>query len=164
MPFLVLTGEKASGTFLIEQAKLIATNVSGKVVQDSGHWLMEEAPDQVIPRDISVAGFNSLMVAAALPASFVDSSAIFGSGSASSGDATTLLASRSLHASSFFPTTFFCSGCLLRLQLVYGFLSLCRSHPQFSNFSVEEPSDSQHRILYGSPVIEVHSESATTRL
>jgi pimeloyl-ACP methyl ester carboxylesterase len=49
MPFLVLTGEKASGAFLIEQAKLVATNVSGTVVQGSGHWLMEEAPDQVIP-------------------------------------------------------------------------------------------------------------------
>jgi pimeloyl-ACP methyl ester carboxylesterase len=49
MPFLVLTGEKASGTFLIDQAKLVAINVSGTVAQASGHWLMEEAPDQVIP-------------------------------------------------------------------------------------------------------------------
>ena len=49
MPVLVLTGEKASGTFLIEQAKLVATNVSGTVVKGSGHWLMDEAPDQVVP-------------------------------------------------------------------------------------------------------------------
>jgi pimeloyl-ACP methyl ester carboxylesterase len=49
MPFLVLTGEKASGTFLIDQTKLVATNLSGTVVQGSGHWLMEEAPEQVIP-------------------------------------------------------------------------------------------------------------------
>lgn len=49
MPFLVLTGEKASGTFLIDQTKLVATNVSGTVIQGSGHWLMEEAPEQVIP-------------------------------------------------------------------------------------------------------------------
>jgi pimeloyl-ACP methyl ester carboxylesterase len=49
MPFLVLTGEKASGTFLIEQVKLVATNVSGTVVKGSGHWLMEEAPKTVIP-------------------------------------------------------------------------------------------------------------------
>jgi hypothetical protein len=39
MPFLVLAGEKASGTFLIDQAKLVATNVSGTGVQGSGHWL-----------------------------------------------------------------------------------------------------------------------------
>lgn len=49
MPFLVLTGEKASGTFLIDQAKTVATKVSGTVVKNSGHWLMEEAPDQVVP-------------------------------------------------------------------------------------------------------------------
>lgn len=49
MPFLVLTGEKASGTFLIDQAKLVATNVTGTVVKGSGHWLMDEARGQVVP-------------------------------------------------------------------------------------------------------------------
>jgi pimeloyl-ACP methyl ester carboxylesterase len=49
IPFMVLTGEKASGTFLIDQVKLVAVHVSGQVVKGSGHWLMEEAPDQVIP-------------------------------------------------------------------------------------------------------------------
>jgi pimeloyl-ACP methyl ester carboxylesterase len=50
MPMLVMTGEKASGDFLIQQARLVATNVEGVVVRNSGHWLMEEAPDQVIPK------------------------------------------------------------------------------------------------------------------
>ena len=50
MPMLVLTGEKASGETLIQQARLVATNVEGVVVRGSGHWLMEEAPDQVIPK------------------------------------------------------------------------------------------------------------------
>jgi pimeloyl-ACP methyl ester carboxylesterase len=49
MPVLVLTGEKAGGNFLIEQARLVATNVQGQVVAGSGHWLMEEAPQQVMP-------------------------------------------------------------------------------------------------------------------
>lgn len=49
MPILVLTGEKASGNFLIEQVKLVATEVQGKVILGAGHWLMEEAPQQVIP-------------------------------------------------------------------------------------------------------------------
>jgi pimeloyl-ACP methyl ester carboxylesterase len=49
MPVLVLTGEKASGTTLIEQAKLVASHVQGQVVPGSGHWLMEEAPQVVIP-------------------------------------------------------------------------------------------------------------------
>jgi pimeloyl-ACP methyl ester carboxylesterase len=50
MPMLVLTGEKASGTFLIEQARLVDSNVEGVVIKGSGHWLMEEAPQQVIPQ------------------------------------------------------------------------------------------------------------------
>ena len=49
MPVFVLTGEKASGTFLIDQTKLVATNVEGKVVAGSGHWLMDEAPQITIP-------------------------------------------------------------------------------------------------------------------
>ena len=48
-PMLVLTGEKASGDFLIQQGRLVAKNVEGVVVRKSGHWLMEEAPNQVIP-------------------------------------------------------------------------------------------------------------------
>ncbi len=50
MPMLVLTGEKASGNTLIEQARLVDTNVKGVIIQGSGHWLMEEAPHQVIPQ------------------------------------------------------------------------------------------------------------------
>lgn len=50
MPMLVLTGEKASGEFLIEQAKLVDTNVEGVVIKGKGHWLMDEAPQEVIPR------------------------------------------------------------------------------------------------------------------
>lgn len=53
MPMLVLTGEKASGEFLIQQGRLVADNVEGVVVKNSGHWLMEEAPDQVIPKLVS---------------------------------------------------------------------------------------------------------------
>src|SRR3989441_576013 len=49
MPVFVLTGEKASGTFLIDQTKLVASNVEGKVVAGSGHWLIDEAPQTTIP-------------------------------------------------------------------------------------------------------------------
>ena len=49
MTMLVLSGEKAGGTFLIEQAKLVASDVRGQVVTGAGHWLMEEAPAVVIP-------------------------------------------------------------------------------------------------------------------
>jgi len=49
MPMLVLSGEKAGGTFLIDQARMVATDVRGQVIAGSGHWLMEEAPKSVIP-------------------------------------------------------------------------------------------------------------------
>jgi pimeloyl-ACP methyl ester carboxylesterase len=49
MPVLVLSGEKAGGAFLIEHAKLVASDIRGQVVPRVGHWLMEEAPHTVIP-------------------------------------------------------------------------------------------------------------------
>jgi pimeloyl-ACP methyl ester carboxylesterase len=54
MPVLVLTGEKASGTFLIDQARLVAGDVRGGVIKGSGRWLMEEAPASVFP---AITGF-----------------------------------------------------------------------------------------------------------
>jgi pimeloyl-ACP methyl ester carboxylesterase len=60
MPMLVLAGEKASGNFLIEQGRLVDTDVHGVVVKGSGHWLMEEAPRQVIPQ--LVAFINKSLV------------------------------------------------------------------------------------------------------
>jgi len=53
MPMLVLTGEKASGEFLIQQGRLVDDHVEGVVIKGSGHWLMDEAPDQVIPKLVS---------------------------------------------------------------------------------------------------------------
>jgi pimeloyl-ACP methyl ester carboxylesterase len=56
MPMLVLTGEKASGEFLIAQGRLVADNVEGVVVKRSGHWLMDEARDQVVPKLVAFLG------------------------------------------------------------------------------------------------------------
>jgi pimeloyl-ACP methyl ester carboxylesterase len=50
MPMLVLSGEKAGGQFLIDQGRLVNTNVEGVIITGSGHWLIDEAPDQVIPK------------------------------------------------------------------------------------------------------------------
>ena len=50
MPVLVLGGEKSGGEFLIAQGKMVATNVEGVLIQGSGHWLIDEAPGQVIPK------------------------------------------------------------------------------------------------------------------
>jgi pimeloyl-ACP methyl ester carboxylesterase len=58
MPLLVLSGEKAGGPFLIDQGRMVASNVDGVLVKGSGHWLMEEAPDQVIPRLVEFLNRN----------------------------------------------------------------------------------------------------------
>jgi pimeloyl-ACP methyl ester carboxylesterase len=46
MPVLVIGGEKALGDALAQQMKLIASNVTVVVLKDTGHWLMEENPNQ----------------------------------------------------------------------------------------------------------------------
>ncbi len=56
MPMLVLTGEKASGEYLIKQGRMVADNVEGVIVKGSGHWLMDEARDQVVPKLVSFLG------------------------------------------------------------------------------------------------------------
>jgi pimeloyl-ACP methyl ester carboxylesterase len=49
MPMLVLSGEKAGGQFLIDQGRMVDSDVEGVIIKGSGHWLIDEAPDQVIP-------------------------------------------------------------------------------------------------------------------
>ena len=56
MPVLVLGGEKSGGDFLITQGKMVATNVEGVLVTGSGHWLIDEAPGQEIPRLVEFFG------------------------------------------------------------------------------------------------------------
>jgi pimeloyl-ACP methyl ester carboxylesterase len=56
MPMLVLGGEKSGGAFLIEQGRLVDTNVEGVLVPGSGHWVLEEAPGFVIPKLVAFLG------------------------------------------------------------------------------------------------------------
>jgi pimeloyl-ACP methyl ester carboxylesterase len=56
MPVLVLGGEKSGGEFLITQGKMVATDVEGVIITGSGHWLIDEAPDQVIPKLVEFFG------------------------------------------------------------------------------------------------------------
>ncbi len=49
IPMLVLSGEKAGGEFLIEQGRMVDSNAKGVLIKGSGHWLIDEAPQQVIP-------------------------------------------------------------------------------------------------------------------
>lgn len=46
MPVLAIGGDKSLGEFLGRQLHLAASNVTAVVIEDSGHWLLEEQPDQ----------------------------------------------------------------------------------------------------------------------
>lgn len=44
MPVLAIGGEKANGVLLGQQMKLVSTDAAVIVLQNTGHWLMEENP------------------------------------------------------------------------------------------------------------------------
>ena len=48
MPVLALGGECSFGTAALNSMRLLATDVRGGVVPDSGHWIAEERPDFVV--------------------------------------------------------------------------------------------------------------------
>lgn len=48
MPVLAIGGDKANGTVLGEQMKLVAENSTTIVLKNCGHWLMEEQPKETM--------------------------------------------------------------------------------------------------------------------
>ena len=48
MPVLSIGGEKANGDVLAYQMKLVATDVTFVVLKDTGHWVMEERPQETM--------------------------------------------------------------------------------------------------------------------
>lgn len=48
MPVLVISGAKAGGPGLGEQLKLVATNVTSIVLENTGHWVIDENPTAVM--------------------------------------------------------------------------------------------------------------------
>jgi pimeloyl-ACP methyl ester carboxylesterase len=48
MPVLSIAGEKAAGNVLGQQMKLVATNVTTVVLENTGHWVMEERPKETM--------------------------------------------------------------------------------------------------------------------
>jgi pimeloyl-ACP methyl ester carboxylesterase len=46
MPVLAIGGEKANGTVLGEQMKIVATDATMVVLKDCGHWVLEEKPKE----------------------------------------------------------------------------------------------------------------------
>ncbi|HTO53161.1 MAG TPA: alpha/beta hydrolase [Myxococcota bacterium] len=48
MPVLAIGAEKSFGTAMADDVRFVATNVTGLVIPNSGHWLMEEQPADTI--------------------------------------------------------------------------------------------------------------------
>jgi pimeloyl-ACP methyl ester carboxylesterase len=48
IPVLSIGGEKSLGDALGQQAKLVATNATVIVLKDTGHWIMEERPQETM--------------------------------------------------------------------------------------------------------------------
>ena len=53
MPVLSIAGEKASAAILGPQVKLVATTLTAVDFKDTGHWLMEERPEETMQALIS---------------------------------------------------------------------------------------------------------------
>jgi len=48
MPVLGVGGEKSFGTGMADELRFVASNVSGRIVPHSGHWIMEENPQATV--------------------------------------------------------------------------------------------------------------------
>jgi pimeloyl-ACP methyl ester carboxylesterase len=48
MPALAIGGAKANGELLGQQMKLVASDATTVVLPDTGHWVLEERPDETI--------------------------------------------------------------------------------------------------------------------
>ena len=46
MPLLAIGGEKSLGEFLGQQAREVASDVTVVVLKDTGHWVLEERPQE----------------------------------------------------------------------------------------------------------------------
>jgi pimeloyl-ACP methyl ester carboxylesterase len=56
MPILALGAEKSFGTQQADIMRVVGTNVEGGIITNSGHWVMEEQPDQTVKAIVDFLG------------------------------------------------------------------------------------------------------------
>ncbi|MGO7898051.1 alpha/beta fold hydrolase [Rhizobium ruizarguesonis] len=59
MPILAIGGDHSYGPAMKDELLAVADNVQGAVIKDSGHWIMEEQPDQAVALIVDFIGMNS---------------------------------------------------------------------------------------------------------
>jgi pimeloyl-ACP methyl ester carboxylesterase len=69
MPVLTIGGDKANGAALAGQGKLVATNATSVILSNTGHWLMEESPQETTNALIRFLGTAAQASAASSSAS-----------------------------------------------------------------------------------------------
>ncbi len=67
MPVLSIGGDKANGEALRQQVKLVATNASSVVLPNTGHWIMEESPQETTDALMRFLGSPSAAASRASP-------------------------------------------------------------------------------------------------
>jgi pimeloyl-ACP methyl ester carboxylesterase len=58
-PVLALGGKCSFGSAALDSMRLLATNVTGGVIPDSGHWIAEERPSFLTEQLFALFGSNS---------------------------------------------------------------------------------------------------------
>ena len=48
MPVLAIGGDHSYGAAMQTELEFVAANVQGAVIKNSGHWIMEEQPQQAV--------------------------------------------------------------------------------------------------------------------
>ena len=48
MPVLAIGGDHSYGASMKSELEFVASDVQGAVITDSGHWIMEEQPQQAV--------------------------------------------------------------------------------------------------------------------
>jgi pimeloyl-ACP methyl ester carboxylesterase len=59
MPILAIGGDHSYGPAMKDELLSVANDVQGAVIKDSGHWIMEEQPDQAVALIVDFIGENS---------------------------------------------------------------------------------------------------------
>ena len=59
MPLLTIGGDKANGTVLAKQGPLVATNAAAVIIPNTGHWMIEESPQETFDTLVRFLGATS---------------------------------------------------------------------------------------------------------
>ena len=72
MPVLAIGAEKSFGAGMADELRFVASNVSGRIVPNSGHWIMEENPQATVKLVTELSGNPGWTDGALAAAEFIE--------------------------------------------------------------------------------------------